>query len=304
MTREQLSELKRNFIDERQLSLKKSFTSAEKRLYETIFDKIVNSFDVEDGLVASTSKNLNKTAELNAIFKEFNKSEYHNLIGKFSNDLGKIVNLNGDYFRSVADLTAPDRFNSINKEVSSFMSKRIGLNNAGEIAKDSYLDRLIRDESLKNKVKEQLLKGVTNKQPVKKLISELQTTMIGNDNVDGALVQYFNQHIHDTYNQFDRSTSKLYADKLNLKYFIYQGGKIKTSRKFCIKHDGKCFTTDEAKLWEKQIGIKDSKGKPIGPIAKKGSYNPLVDCGGYNCRHSLDFISPTLAKKLRPELFK
>lgn len=46
------------------------------------------------------------------------------------------------------------------------------------------------------------------------------------------------------------------------------------------------------------------KGKPIGPIAKKGSYNPLVDCGGYNCRHSLDFISPTLAKKLRPELFK
>jgi hypothetical protein len=304
MTRTQLSDLKRNFIEDRQLNMKKTFTASEKRLYESIFEKIVNSFEVEDGNIVTSNKNLNATAEINAIFKQFNKSEYSNIIARFSNDLGKIVDLNSDYFRNIADETTPERFNMVNKEVKSFMSNRIGLKASGEVASNSYLDRLIKDETFKNKIKDKLLRGVTNKVPMKKLVSDLQTTILGNDKVDGGLVQYFNQHIVDTYNQFDRTTSKIYAERLNMKYFVYQGGKIKTSRKFCLKHDGKCFTTDEAKKWEKQIGVKDSKGKPIGPIADKSSYNPLVDCGGYRCRHSLDFISASLAKKYRPDLFK
>jgi len=303
MNRSQLSNLKRSFIEDRQEAMKTTFTAAEKRLYEQIFDKIVSGFETENGTLIASSKNLNVTAELNGIFKQFNKTEYSKIIGKFSNELGKIVEMNSDYFKNVADETTPERFSMINKEVKSFMSKRIGLNNANEIVKDSYLDRLIKDETLKNKVKDKLLRGVTNKTPVKKLIKDLQDTIVGNDNVEGGLVQYFNNNIRDTYNQFDRTTSKLYADKLGLKYFVYQGGKIKTSRKFCLKHDGKCYSTDEAKQWEKQIGLKDSKGKPIGPIANKSTYNPLVDCGGYNCRHSLDFISNSLAKRYRPDLF-
>jgi hypothetical protein len=31
-------------------------------------------------------------------------------------------------------------------------------------------------------------------------------------------------------------------------------------------------------------------------------YDPLVDRGGYNCRHQLGYISEELAYKLRPEL--
>jgi len=304
MTREQLSELKRDFIEKRQEAMKSSFTAAEKRLYEKIFDKIVGSFETEEGVIMASSKNLNITAELNGIFKQFNKSEYANVISKFSSELGQIVDMNSNYFKTVASDTSPERFASVNKEVKSFMSKRIGLNNANEIVKDSYLDRLIKDETLKNKVKDKLLRGVTNKVPVKKIIKELQDTIVGNENVEGGLIQHFNTNIRDTYNQFDRTTSRLYADKLGLTFFIYQGGKIKTSRKFCLKHDGKCYTTKEADQWIKQIGIKDSKGKPIGPIANKSTYNPLVDCGGYNCRHSLDFISSSLAKRYRPELLK
>lgn len=303
MTRQQLSELKKDFIEKRQDAMKTTFTAAEKRLYEQIFDKIVSGFETENGALVASGKNLNITSELNGIFKQFNKSEYSKIIGKFSGELGQIVDMNSDYFRNVADNATPERFNMVNKEVKSFMSKRIGLNNASEIVKDGYLDRLIKDETLKNKVKDKLLRGVTNKVPVKKLIKDLQDTIVGNDKVEGGLIQYFNTNIRDTYNQFDRTTSKLYADKLDLKYFVYQGGKIKTSRKFCLKHDGKCYSTDEAKLWEKQIGLKDSKGKPIGPIANKSTYNPLVDCGGYNCRHSLDFISNSLAKRYRPDLF-
>jgi hypothetical protein len=81
---------------------------------------------------------------------------------------------------------------------------------------------------------------------------------------------------------------------LGLKYAVYQGGLIKTSRDFCEDRNNKCFSEKEIMSWENL----NWEGKPqIG-------YNALIDCGGYNCRHRLDWISEEYAKRLRPDLFK
>jgi hypothetical protein len=40
------------------------------------------------------------------------------------------------------------------------------------------------------------------------------------------------------------------------------------------------------------------EGKP------ETGYNALIDCGGYNCRHRLDWVSDQMARRLRPDLFK
>lgn len=297
MTSKQLSELKSNFIEQRQEYMKKHISASERKLYDQIFTKVISKLELDNSVINSSSKNLNIASDIDAIYKEFNKIEYVNIIKQFSADLSKIVNLNTDYFTTVIDEKAVKRFDSVKKYVKSFMGKRIGIASSGEITKDSYLDRLIKDEGLKNSVKEKILKGITNKTPLNDLVKSIETTIVGNENVDGGLVKYFNQNMHDTYNQFDRTTSKVFAERLDLKFFVYQGGKIKTSRGFCIQRDNKCFTTQEAEQWSKLIGTKN------GPIANKGDYNPLVDCGGYNCRHSLDYISDGLAKRYRPELF-
>ena len=304
MTREQISELKREFIEQRQAFMKSEFSAAEKKLYDQVFTKVIQKLDSENGVVSANSKNLNISAEINTIYNKFNSAEYANIIRKFSSDLAKITTMNADYFNMVIDSRALKRFDSVKSEVKLFMGKRIGITAGNEVIKDSYIDRLIRDESLKNKIKDNIVKGITNKVPVEKLTKSLENLIVGNENVEGGLVRYFNQNMNDTYNQFDRTASMMFAEKLDLKFFIYQGGKIKTSRIFCQKHDGNCYTTKEAAKWKSEIGKKNSKGKPTGPIADKATYNPLVDCGGYNCRHSIDYISEGLARQLRPELFK
>jgi hypothetical protein len=297
MTRDQLSELKRTFIEQRQQFMKKHIAASERKLYDQVFNKVISQLETESGNIISSSKNLTLATDVDAIYRNFNKREYTNILRKFSKDLGRISDLNSDYFKTVADDTTPKRFDSVNKEVKTFMSKRIGLNSKSEVVKDGYLDRLIKDEALKNKIKDGIIKGITNKTPVAQVVKKLEKIIVGSPDVEGGLVKHFNQHMNDTYNQFDRTTSKMFAEKLDLRFFIYQGGKIKTSRPFCIKHDNKCYTVQEAEKWKSQIGDKD------GPIADKNDYNPLVDCGGYNCRHSLDFISNSLAKRYRPDLF-
>ncbi len=106
----------------------------------------------------------------------------------------------------------------------------------------------------------------------------------------------FNTFAYDTYAAVDRTAQKLWAGKLGLKAFIYAGGKIKTSRLFCIHNNGKVFTTDEAKEWESMIGEDD------GPMWSEGTYEPLRDMGGHRCRHSPNFISNREAISRRPEL--
>jgi hypothetical protein len=87
---------------------------------------------------------------------------------------------------------------------------------------------------------------------------------------------------------------------------------IKDSRDFCVCHNDKVFSVDEAQEWKTWT---PSKGKyPEGyTIQQKDinavpsylsypGYDPLVDAGGYNCRHIMGFISDSLAEKLRPDL--
>ena len=71
---------------------------------------------------------------------------------------------------------------------------------------------------------------------------------------------------------------------------------VRTSRPFCVKNNGKVFTTEEAQSWENTIGDKN------GVQWNDDPYNPLTDMGGFNCRHLPNFISNQEAISRRPEL--
>ncbi|MFZ1786699.1 MAG: hypothetical protein WAT92_00245 [Saprospiraceae bacterium] len=119
---------------------------------------------------------------------------------------------------------------------------------------------------------------------------QLQNKVVGNK----IAQRYFSRWTHDIYSQMQRIGANRLRVNLGLKYAIYQGGLIQTSREFCEERNNKCFSDDEIMSWEKL----DWEGKPeIG-------YNALIDCGGYNCRHRLDWISDELAKRMRPDLFR
>ena len=105
----------------------------------------------------------------------------------------------------------------------------------------------------------------------------------------GIISTQFNRWTYDIYSQYDRVAANEMRKSLGLKYAIYEGGEIETTREFCEERNRKVFSEEEILSWSELTW----KGKPdIG-------YNPIIDCGGYNCRHKLRWISTELALKLR-----
>lgn len=121
----------------------------------------------------------------------------------------------------------------------------------------------------------------------------LSGLVLGDANKLGIVDNYnfVKLRINDTFAEYDRRVSDQYATQLQLNYFIYNGGEIKTTRDFCEERNNNVYTREEALEWN----TLDWQGKKPG-------HNVLNDAGGYNCRHYLDWISYELAKQLRPDI--
>lgn len=298
MTREQISELKQGFITQRQDYMRNRITDLQKKLYDEIFNKVISLFETKDGMLLLESKNLNLLTEIDKVFKSFQVKDFTPVIAQFGKDLLKIGKLNKEYFAIASEkhLTEVNKVSVIAEEKAS---KQLGLTKDGKIQNKSFLDKLIKDETLKKQIKKTVLKSVTGKKPVAELVKELTKQISGNQNVRGGLVRHFDQFIRDTYTQFDSTSAKVYATGLGMQAFIYQGGKITSSRCFCEKRDGKVLTIDESEGW---VNILNKDCGPIWNEKTDGKYIPTTMRGGYECRHSLDFISNSLAIHLRPDL--
>ncbi len=293
MSAAEIADLRNKFIDKRSEILKRKVSATEAKLYDSVFSKLIKELDASNGLIMSNNRNIDLVTLLDNIFAEFNKSDYINVIRSFAGDLSELQTYSHRYFSIIEEDQA--KVDAAQKAADAIMRKRIGLNTKDEVIKKGYLDRLITDNTLLNQVKEETYKSVTAGKPIEDYIGKIKRLIVGTDQVAGGLQKHFNQFAFDTYAQFSRTTDKLYANKLGLQCFIYSGGTITTSRDFCIKNNNKVFTTDEAQKWKSMVGKKN------GPISDE-NYDPLTDCGGWNCRHQPNYISNSLAISKRPEL--
>lgn len=294
MTKSEVAQLREDFVRERTKALNRRVTAAEKKLYDLMFKKVIEQFELDGGKIKSSSANMDIANRLDSLYKEFLKGDYMKVIGMFAGDMTEIQSLNKTYF-SILEKDK-DKIAKIGEGVDQSINKRLGLNKEGAIVKDGFLDKLIKDDKFLKNIKKQTYKAVTGGESLKQFTDRMSTVIQGNKSVNGGLVKHFNTFAYDTYAAVDRTAQKLWAGKLGLKAFIYAGGKIRTSRPFCIKNNRKVFTTDEAKEWESEIGNDD------GPMWSESTYEPLRDMGGHRCRHSPNFISNEEAISRRPEL--
>lgn len=291
MTRQQVARLRNSFIEKSRVKLRRDVTALEKKLFTAILEKFISELDIADDKIISNDKNINLVSAIEKIVTAFNNSDYLKVIRNFGTDLMKIQGMNKLYFQIVEE--DRKKVERISEDVDKVMRKRVGLEVDGKIKKNGYLDKLVRDAKLKVKLKQYAYKSVINQKPLAEFKEGMKKLVVGQPEkkVNGLLQQHINTFAYDTYQQFDRSTGELFANKLGLRAFIYNGGKIKTSRDFCVKRNGKVFTVEEAKKW-----------KDLEWDGKNKNYNPLQDAGGYGCRHTLDYIGDSLAKRLRPDI--
>lgn len=296
------TKLKAELLDRKEQALLKQATGLQSALLERVVDDFISKLDVENGFVKNTRANKNRIAALNRIFEKFNSGDFVKVVQSMVEGFKEIHGLNIGYFSQIN----AKKVNDIQGRVFDRMKSNFGIEGR-KLAPGGFLDSFIKDPKLLEQVRQATFQAITSENITMRQYREsIKRIIVGNDNIEGGFEKHFKTFATDAYAMFDRSSNQEFATTLGLKHAILAGGLVENSRPFCILRNNKVFTVDEIKKWgtskdtyggyvDKDTGY--FQGKP-----KTGPYDPFVMCGGFNCKHSLNYISEALAKRMRPDL--
>lgn len=285
-TFKEVSKIKSDHILKREDAIKNTLNNLQGNLYE----KIVTDFSK----IASDKKE-GKQPNLNALQNQFKKFYNANFVDVMKQTIAaskSLTDLNQMYFATLID---SNQLDEIHDKTKLIIDKRLGIDENGKLKPGGFTDKALDNQRIqKNFIKE--VKNILSGNPDVALMQEqLRNFITGTKNSSGILESRYRVLSQDILIQTDRSNSLIYANELDLNSFYYGGGLIKTSRKMCLNNNGKIFTRSQAEKWRSLEEITKMYGDNLS------DYNPLVDMGGFGCRHTPDWITEDLAKSLKGE---
>lgn len=260
-------------------ALAKKIKELQKMLYQVSSDYLSGLSLGED-----KSSNYRLISRLDKIVDDKLSRPIQRMVKWLIDQIKKLSKLNKKYFKELGG----NRNQHQQSERKIF--QQLGIS-GGKLVQGGFLSELFNFKSitgtLKRIARAAVVSSIVTFPALKKSLSN---TIVGKDKL-GLVEKQFYSQANNLMVFIDRSQTTDLAKSVGVRAAIYQGGLIKTSRPFCKSRDGKVFTFDEISAWADL----SFQGKP-------DLYNPFTDCGGYNCRHTLDYISDELAIVLRPEL--
>lgn len=301
---------KQAFIDSNRDKLEKSVIKMQSKYLDLILQEIIPSLDVKDGMILDTTHNYRLLADLDKVYKDFTAVSNAFIGSQMISTTSGLIDLGKKYFTLVLSDDMIGRFDKVVNSVANKMNLRIGVTGTGTI-KNGFLDTIIKDNSINLQVKSYVSKSITGQIDSKEFIKGL-SNMVNGDKGVGLLERQYQRYAYDLYQQYDRAYNVALAEEFEMKYFLYQGGLIEDSRDFCVAHNNKVWSIEESAYWDtwkpymgeypEGYEIKQKDIYDIPSYLGYPGYQPLIDFGGYNCRHGIGFISDELAKELRPDL--
>lgn len=201
------------------------------------------------------------------------KTNIKTLISWIARKYIEIFDLNKEYYREEFDVRPLDNLDFKNSVFSKYGiqfddKNKVFLNQTG------YLNTILSDEPYV-KFREIMTDAVTRGVKIKELNRLI-------DDYTGAQ-HHLRTIAIDSFAEFDRKAHIEGGVKLGLKYFIYSGGRIDTTREFCSRNNGKVFSLQDTEQWK--------LGEWDGKYPKGSDYIPLQHMGGARCRHFPTMIS-------------
>ena len=305
---------KDDFITSREASLNKSVVRLQNMLISKLTREIIPMLDTSTGRIRNTLRNYQLLQSLDRVYKDFSTTQRLAFVSEIGDTARGLTTLNKQFFTVTMGASLPATFGRILAATEKKMMFAIGIDK-GKIMGGGFLDSLAANTELITQIKSLMSQAVTAQIRTKDFITSMNDLITGSGETMGGIEKHLNRYAHDLYMTYDRAYSASLAEEVGMKYFYYIGGKIEDSRDFCVSHDGKVWTTDEAKKWPQwtpakgvypegyKIKQKDKNAVP-SYIAGFDGYQPLIHCGGFRCRHHLGYIMKELAFEIRPELKK
>lgn len=290
-------------LDSSQKARFRQLNAMERLLFLRLLAELKGSLSEKDGRITSSRGFVSLGKAVDAVFDAVEGQELDAIRANTIKDIGSVTSLNARFYEAMAPRPG-GAFALIKKQVNAAMRKRMGIDDEGKARKNGLLDQAFGTKAARDDVKKMVAKSVAAGIPMRKLEKQLRVKMAGTKNTAGILEKHIGGFVLDLYQQADSITNNEFAKRLDLRFFIYSGGLIETSREFCRKRNNQVFTTDEAKEWENDSTLPRTKAEKDSGVVT--DYDPLVDRGRWNCRHRLLYISEEAAvargKVLAPAL--
>lgn len=195
-------------------------------------------------------------------------------------------------------------YQALRAPLASFLEQRLGVTAAGQPVAGGWLSTIVGDTSAQREVLAYAYQAQASGVGLQAYRAGLTDLVAGANSATQGLLGKLYAEAADSFNQNDRQLQQLSAQRLGLKAYLYQGGLISTSRAFCKVRNGKVFLDWEVEAFgSKADAYGGYTNKAEGLFSGKSQpYEPLVDLGGYGCRHGLHAIPNLVALRLRPEL--
>lgn len=293
-----------NLLDDRQKARFKELNAIERVLFLRMMSELKNTLSEKDGRITSSKGFVSLGRAVDAVFDAVEAEDLAIMAGNTVKDIGSVLQFNARYYDAM-QLQPGSAFAVIKENVDAAMRKRLGIDQQGGLQRKGYLDQLFQTKAARDEVKKMVAKSVAAGIPMRSLEKQMRVKLQGTKNTAGVLEKHIGGFVLDAYQQADSITNNEFAKRLDLRFFIYSGGLIETSREFCRKRNNQVYTTDEATDprtgWATDPTLPQTKAEQESGVIT--DYDPLVDRGRWNCRHRLLYISEQMARQRRPDLF-
>lgn len=278
-------------IVDKMAAIKRKISVSERSLVGRLLADFAPELEYKDGELRVTTRNLARLQILEKVMAEFAGDEAKALIERFAVDLLEVAGRNESYYLLAGFDEAKVKAIA---EDTALIRARIGLGEKGRILKGGYLDRLATAPEARQKILDYVVNSMASRKGPKAFVTGLKELVQGGAKSEGVITKHWEGAAFDSYNQVREISNLHMANELELNYFVYTGGVIDSTRRFCEKRNRKVFSRAETANWKNDPDLIDP--------ATKDTYNPLIERGRYNCRHFIMWISDQRAKELRPDI--
>lgn len=245
----------------------KKVPASEREVYDRVVE-LLAKLEVKNGKYVISNKNLKIAAQIATELRgALLSSSYVNAVTDFAKQFDVQKDVNNELFTRLFPEFAPTEL------TNSIMN----------IAKRNTIDLLLNrasDTDFVAPLRTTIEQAVINGAGFRETLTSIKNFIEGNEDVDGALLRYSKTYAHDSFAVADRSYTAIVSYEIGAEWFLYSGGKIETTRRFCLDRYGKFFHRKEVEAWGK---LGDWNGK----VPETDSDTIFSYAGGYNCMHSI-----------------
>jgi hypothetical protein len=241
-------------------------------LYSKILSYISNKLKITDGGVEFSPINIGALLGMERTLNKELEKEVERLQKYLIKDIKDYLKQETLYFNKI-DVKAVETSEKVIKRAEKHLSLKV--------LQETDLTPIFQDVKTKAI---SLISRQGDSVSLQELRMFLEKNVVEKDQVQ----KYWSRWTYDIYQQYERVASNEIRKDLDLQWAMYEGGEIETSRCFCLKRNGRLFHISEIQSW---ADISWAGKSEIG-------YDPIVDLGGFNCRHKLRWVSNEFAERM------